>query len=516
VVLHTYIPYLAIGDAQHTFEGEPFQELFSNFPFSSSFITGEWLLFDLQDPDGAVVRLEREIIDRIGFEDRQRGGLLDLGGGIGIEPFTTIFDVFSIAVAPSAVPWAATTSTTLATTVPDLAEQYPALLGDEDAADIAWQSGNTKEAVDSLRKALLESNRLIANSFYASLDDWDSMLSDSLQVRSYVDTPRVVILSQQITSDTLSVSLDLQRVKERAVVYPGQSVQASFLSRTTRGAAATVVEGQILESLVGESISVNAVFTQARQDDIPLIAINAHNLEDLEAASLSEEAKGRITHAVLAGCSVVVPAEMVIIHGVTTVGWLEIEQNGDLIGVMENGQHQVYLEYAFLALGCHIRVGPAGFTVGVFVFALSVLKGYFEGAMKSGPPSGKLSLFHLLFDAFRTAMAVCLGLPIMEAKGWCILGVNVAMKLSMIYLAIDPPLPDFYLARHPEQDQTASSVAPPDRGAQPAQDRARRTPEASARSARRWQPYPHIARRQAEAPPVLPTGRAKLGVWQPR
>ncbi|MDY7075296.1 MAG: transglutaminase family protein, partial [Chloroflexota bacterium] len=57
-VQHIYTPYFAVGDWEDAYEGEPFQDVLSNFPFGNFTTTGEWLLFDVRDA-GRICRAAR-------------------------------------------------------------------------------------------------------------------------------------------------------------------------------------------------------------------------------------------------------------------------------------------------------------------------------------------------------------------------------------------------------------------------------------------------------------------------
>ena len=103
-VQHTYTPYLLLGEGGAGIQGRPFQELVSNFPFGAYPLTGEWLILEVRDADGNVSAYRRTIVDRIGFERRQRGGMVNVGAEVGRTPAVSELDDYTILVSPSFVP----------------------------------------------------------------------------------------------------------------------------------------------------------------------------------------------------------------------------------------------------------------------------------------------------------------------------------------------------------------------------------------------------------------------------
>ncbi|MDZ4848107.1 MAG: transglutaminase family protein [Pirellulaceae bacterium] len=74
---YTYTPYFRIGDEAFDLKndsinvGQSFQELFTNFPFGTTVVTGEFLNTLITATDGSQVSAERTLFDRIGYAARQ-------------------------------------------------------------------------------------------------------------------------------------------------------------------------------------------------------------------------------------------------------------------------------------------------------------------------------------------------------------------------------------------------------------------------------------------------------------
>lgn len=98
-IQHTYTPYLRVGD--QIIKGQPFQDLRSNFPLGSMFVTDEWLLVEVSGPGVPTTTLTREVVDKIGVENWAGGGTLNLGQNLGTDPLFLLFDLVTLTVGPS-------------------------------------------------------------------------------------------------------------------------------------------------------------------------------------------------------------------------------------------------------------------------------------------------------------------------------------------------------------------------------------------------------------------------------
>jgi large repetitive protein len=358
-VQHNYTPYFSVGDRVTT--GQPFQDLISNFPFGTFRITAEWLQFDVRNPLGKAERYEREIVDRIGVEQRQSGGTVNLGAKLGKEALFTDLDTHILHFAPAAISVAALieSRSTLMALTPRVA-QAEAL-----APTLPQQSETTRQIAQRDlgalgRETMIAINQALAFSFGAISDSSTSQLATTAQVHAYADSPRIVIVSSAVVSSTVRQTIDLLRDPLRVTVAPGQALDAAYAFRMTRGVNETVLETMILERGLGKSPrSVAVVMEAAKSQHIPLVFVDADHLDALAKTQISDQAKARILTAVKAGNMVIVPQRMVTVEGQPAVGWWQIDPvSGETVGVGEDGTHQALINFTILGLAL-IFIGAA-------------------------------------------------------------------------------------------------------------------------------------------------------------
>ncbi|MFO7538925.1 MAG: PKD domain-containing protein [Chloroflexota bacterium] len=397
-VFHTYTPYLALAGAATLLEGEPFQELFTNFPLGTSIVTGEWLLIDLHHPAGPVESYEREIFDAIGYEARFNGGTVHVGGdGRTNEPFVSELSLFTGLFAPSFIPVAAVDRefAAAATAVTEGQSAYDRV--NEIMADGEVDPDETDDlitAVQSISRMTRASQRVLLMQHAAAADFGTQRLADAFLVRPYYDAPRVHLMAWE--TDTVSgrqtVNLDLRRNKVRALPHPGQSLRGWQAFNVAYGLAAMSLESDLLQRFSPDAPvkSVANMLTAAQEQDIPLVIISPANLADLADLTISDEAKARITVDLMQNPRhfVIVPAAPVTLGDEETVGWLRSDiVSGETIDVSEEGLHLVAVEYAiklnssFQEIGFAIAGFGQGFAGFTFVF-LGEFLGGIPGDMK--------------------------------------------------------------------------------------------------------------------------------------
>ncbi|MBN1873584.1 MAG: transglutaminase domain-containing protein, partial [Anaerolineae bacterium] len=341
---HTYVPYFAVGDFERVINGNIFQEMLSNFPFGTFVATGEWLIFDVKGVDGNIQHYEREIVDRVGFENRQTTSVLNVGEDIGTEPLLDDFTLFTVDIESSFVPNLVKQLDVMKETLllyRDLAENYSCLVSSDYDADNVEAEAIANEMRHKLRRTSINTMFAIETAFYAKSDAVKQFIDETLLAKSYHNTPQIIIASQQIYSGTFKTTLDLQYIESRVLLAPGQTQDIVLTAKILQGVFMTILEQTHLEQITGnQGVSVGTVFSRAKSENIPLIVVSSDNLNDLTLLDISDETKARITQVVQNNVLVIVPLSAVILgDGTETVGWLEIESDGSTIGVMENGLH---------------------------------------------------------------------------------------------------------------------------------------------------------------------------------
>ncbi|MDY7075405.1 MAG: transglutaminase domain-containing protein [Chloroflexota bacterium] len=388
-VRHTYVPYFAVGDFEYMIEGESFQDLVSNFPFGNFITTAEWLLFDVRDADGNVEHYEREIVDRIGFENRQSGGMLDIGENVGLESIVTGVDLVTTVFAPHYVPLFALNRELNRQKLGTLIQEARTLQDEVLRMD---PKDTSPEAVLRRRDLLSRLRPLLAQMAYSHIlyfthtSDIAQVERDRLSLtKSYFDSPRITIFSSEMSSEKAGIAFDLRKSNARILAFPGQSPWADYAARMARGFFESALEGVLLEKVGVDVTYVPELFQAAQQQGVDLVALGQDDLETLRGMIVSDEAKARLTTAVENGKIVIVPERPVQIGEQLLVGWYEVDPvSGEVIGVMETGLHGAILDYLtsfFFGLVIGGMVGGL-VTAIAFIFTFSVK--YVQFTLRNG------------------------------------------------------------------------------------------------------------------------------------
>jgi hypothetical protein len=492
-IQHTYVPYLVVGPDDEVIEGNPYQELVTNFPLATTLLTGAWLEFELQMPDGPVETYEREIFDKLGFAARQGGGSAQFAAGSeGNAPAISDQSIYSTLFAPgTVVPEAINAS--YQEMVSAMTTGQETIAGVEEILDAGEPAAEDLPALQAAQQELAQITRLGQQvhllNFAAASDLGLERLGNTYLIKPYYDKPRILTVAweQDVQNDGSVIQFDLRQNEVRAVAYPGQSWRALQAFNFTRGVSDATLEGILLENLGDGApvISVHHVFEAAGDTDIPLAVITPDSLADLVGLAISDEAKARITHSLLnegPGKIVVVPTEMVTIDGQETIGWYLMNTiNGETIDVMEDGQHTAVIgyvsimnsslqEYAFAIIG--FFHGFSAYTLSFMGFILEKMP-FTEvdiktawsqsmeeakevtdeivkilGEFKKGLPDGPAAWVGAYIDGagFTITVDIIIGeIEITVEGGGFKRGVEFAQ--NMIGSHVDPPLPEALFSR---------------------------------------------------------------------
>ena len=407
-ISHTYVPYFLVGD--DVTEGNPYQDLFGGiFGVLSSWVhTGVWLTFDVQDAAGNIETYEREIVDLIGFEARQGGGTVTPEVAEGNPPLINPTNAYTALFAPSNVPADVINDyyPQMVQAVQDAKETSELIssLDIENPDDAQWPE--LRKAYISMNQAASASQQVQLLNFAAASDFGTAAFGNSLLVKPYFDSPRILISGweQGETDETVMVRMDLHKNNIRTVGYPGQVWEGLLTFNHTRGMQEMTLEAVLLEEVAGvPSKSVYRVFETAHEQDIPLAAISASNLDDLADLDISDEAKARITSALLKGPQylVMLPSRSVTLGNEKTVGWILVDAfSGQTVDVMENGQHSVMIETAlfFSSDGQQFMFALIGFFHGSGIYSLA-----FIGSLLEQVPFGDIDMKTIWSSALNKA-----------------------------------------------------------------------------------------------------------------
>lgn len=237
---------------------------------------------------------------------------------------------------------------------------------------------------------------------------------------------------------------DLRKSDIRKIIVPGQSLDAAIRFNTVRGFIESGIETFILENPSSNKavISTFRIFEQASQQGINFAFVFQET--DLESLILSPEAKARIAEILKNNRFVYVPIHPVVINGKERFGWYEFDLYGNLIGVTEDGGHQVQIDWGVMIAGI----------VSIIAFGGGVSLGWTSGKELLTIPGtdtktkdkykrfleGLESFFPL---AMGTALAnVRLAKPslyVLAVASFFLIGLGVGGALAFLF---DPPLPD--------------------------------------------------------------------------
>ncbi|MBI1297675.1 DUF11 domain-containing protein, partial [bacterium] len=461
---HTYTPFLYVVANETLILGDPYQELLTNFPFGTTFVTGAWLKFEVQDIDGAVTSYSRTLKDRLGYDVRTFGGTPNIALSGDSPSLFSDFDIYALSFFPGVVPAAAAESSraALVAVMDELAEDSQRMQALSAIISPTPQQVTESNQIRSRYQLNLGTFLTSMSMGFAEVADRASAIAQpSFFVKAYHDDPRLVIISHEIVDNTPQMNIDLRTTLERTIAHPGQGEPATVGFNLYKGINESWLEGQVLGAASDSpALTTAAVMQAASAQDIDFVFVDDTNLDLLATIGLSEEAKARITAAALAGKIINLPTAAPLINGEPAIGWWEIDPvTGETIGVMENGLHNALIEFIgnliFSTTVGRITDFMIGATAATFDY---VGQKFFKatGAGEFGTPAkdamGKTNqgLGCLLKDAL-----TCGGI----SKGYLDYGY-MAMEAYLNYQSnYDPPLPDILIGSVPVTNPQTTAVA---------------------------------------------------------
>jgi transglutaminase-like putative cysteine protease len=354
----------------------------------------EWLITEIVTPDGAIDPIQREIFDRVGYEQRATATesgtpidlskispieLIDVGEGGSIYP--PMIGIIGLAVVGGQVP--------------------------------SWLIDPARANVDDL------SNISLGIHGYHMLRDRLSIESVAPKgYRYYNDAPNVtsfVFWPENVTagqSPEFTVESDL--IFRSVATVPVSGAQTEANAGILAGVIAHVAERVSLEttdwtadyepdkSTAPPPLSVGRVFEAAAGQNVATAVLQLDSAEaDMAALSVSPQASLRIKEALAAGFVVIVPEKPVTLDGKPISGWWQVDPTtGYTMDRMENGRGAVLLrgmslfgpfaEYAqilgsvalrawtaFKRLGCIIAITV---TISGILWTVSSVQAGYSGA----------------------------------------------------------------------------------------------------------------------------------------
>ncbi len=355
---NTYTPYIVINQRDGNIlnapqiYGKPFQEVLTNFPFGSQILTGLFLDIKLTDPqaDGTVQTstVEKTLLDRIGFANRQNGTAVSVSGPADGSPALTNLDTWTLEIT------AATDPISLISAQSNAANDAAAALDafPDPLVIPTTLDPTSQQAFQASQRLNFEATSLFAGDFIANSDHVAKNFDAIVLTHTYFDSPRIVAVSNTLESVSGDQSqnvlaFDILRDTPRSLAMPGQAQIVTQIARYVHGMSDSVLEQDELTPATPTpgttTIGSLDTYEQAlAQPGVQPVVISSDNLATLASYNFPAEAAARITQAAQAGKAVLVPSQTVLINGVPRLAWIEVNPaTGDAIAVSDNGMHML-------------------------------------------------------------------------------------------------------------------------------------------------------------------------------
>ncbi|UCC92501.1 MAG: hypothetical protein JSW25_07480, partial [Thermoplasmata archaeon] len=332
----TYQDVLVI--ANETMYGNTYVETFyplAAYELLSEEFTAEWLDIIITSPDGTTTTVTRTIFDKVGYEYRNKDGSVWIGEPMmERDPPITGVEIYSILVAPNRVPF---------TAVEDQLDQFQETYAKYKAEALKNTTKAEKEAFkDAVNRKHIDLLHLAALELAYVSDMRDDTAQGVLQMKSYFIEPRIIIASFEAKDPEFYFILDWRYNDIRGLAYPGVPSNMPFKYQEQKGVTDTDVESELMQAYAPNQtvISLNTIFVQAAEEDVPLIYIRKEWDFIVDRLNISREAAKRIQRALDAGKIVVVPERSVIMADKPRIAWWEQDPvTGKIYSVGEQGLH---------------------------------------------------------------------------------------------------------------------------------------------------------------------------------
>lgn len=331
------------------------------------FITREWLEFDLSVPGSAPLHTERVLFRRLQAEAQEPRAVRH----------------YSISVVPGPVydDWLEAERSRVGAQLDlrawnrDLANASGVEPGSEEAAAIAPALKHRASL------AGIVGGHLVGLTYAAESDAISRQVGRANGVALLWPIPRILITSVETESvepgDAEStVTLDLRLDRVRAIPYPGFPSRSGQLFQSARGLQNTILEGAVVGRATGMAAPVTTavLMIQAATDSTPLLAIGPANADDIgRLDALPTYCADLINETLALGHEVIVPQQAANLAGRKLWGWWQVNTDtGEIVGVMEDGQHQATANYT-LDLSKVSLDDRSGFAIGAITGASGTL-----------------------------------------------------------------------------------------------------------------------------------------------
>jgi hypothetical protein len=197
---------------------------------------------------------------------------------------------------------------------------------------------------------------LMALRFAAESDSLSRRIADGTAMSLAWATPRIFIVGIEMTGGAkglmdAKVSLDLRLDEVRAYPWPGAPSAIVPLFQTARGIQESVIEGRLIALSTGRDPTANTaqIISVAEKQGVPLVVINTSTRSRLGeiVPGIPPTCVQMMDAALAKGREIIIPSRAIALGGEQQWGWWEVDPaSGQVVGVMQNGEHQGMVEYS--------------------------------------------------------------------------------------------------------------------------------------------------------------------------
>ncbi len=191
-----------------------------------------------------------------------------------------------------------------------------------------------------------EAGHMINKIFASTSDQISDDLADALSVFSYYSLPRIIINTFEGTGEEMRVSMDLRLDEKEAIPFPRQAEQMSGTFLYGRGVLESILEGKLIELLVGkESLTTARLMDMAGKKGIPIRIFSALEKEAFDSLDLPFTVAQKARSVIESGHILIIPEQSVSFNALDRWGWWDLNpKKGAAVGVLDTGLHQAVLE----------------------------------------------------------------------------------------------------------------------------------------------------------------------------
>jgi len=221
---------------------------------------------------------------------------------------------------------------------------------DPKATEAAAELGRMSDALGTV------AGYLLALRFAAESDSLSRRIADGTAVSLAWATPRILIVGIEMNGKDkrqmdANVSLDLRLDEVRAYPWPGAPERIVPIFQTARGIQESVVEGRLVALATGRDPTANTaqLINAAEKQGVPLVVINTSSRSRLGeiVPGVPATCVQMMDAALAKGREIIIPSRAIALGGQQQWGWWEVDpSSGEVIGVMQNGEHQGMVEYS--------------------------------------------------------------------------------------------------------------------------------------------------------------------------